>query len=175
MAVLLGGLMMYGLQPGPMLFQQNPQFVWAVIASMYIGNVILLVLNLPLVGLWARIALLPFPVLGPLILVFSVVGAYSVRYLAFDVWVALVFGVVGYLMRKLGFPMAPMVLATVLAQLLEASFQQALLISQGSLLIFFTRPIAAALMLLAFLSILRGIWLEVRERRLEVAEEEKEI
>jgi putative tricarboxylic transport membrane protein len=175
MAVLLGGLMMYGLQPGPMLFQQNPQFVWAVIASMYIGNVILLVLNLPLVGLWARIALLPFPVLGPLILVFSVIGAYSVRYLLFDVWVALAFGVIGYLMRKLGFPMAPMVLASVLAQMLEASFQQALLISQGSLLIFFTRPIAAAFMALAFLSIVRGVWSEIRERRLEVAEEEKEI
>jgi putative tricarboxylic transport membrane protein len=109
LAVLLGGLMMYGLQPGPMLFKENPQFVWAVIASMYIGNVILLILNLPLVGWWARIALIPFPILGPLIILFSVIGAYSVRYLLFDVWVALIFGVVGYLMRKLGFPIAPMV------------------------------------------------------------------
>ncbi len=174
LAVLLGGLMMYGLQPGPMLFKQNPEFVWAVIASMYIGNVMLLVLNLPLVGLWARIALLPFPILGPLIIIFSVIGAYSVRYLVFDVWVALLFGVIGYLMRKLGFPMAPMVLATVLAQMLEASFQQALLISQGSFLIFFTRPIAAAFMVLAFTSIFRGIWSEIREQRLEVAEEDKE-
>jgi len=158
-----------------MLFQQNPKFVWAVIASMYIGNVILLVLNLPLVGMWARIALLPFPILGPLIIVFSIIGAYSVRYLVFDIWVALVFGVLGYLMRKLGFPIAPMVLASVLAQMLEASFQQALLISQGSFLIFFNRPIAATFMALAFLSVGRGIWSEVREQRLEVAEEEKEI
>jgi putative tricarboxylic transport membrane protein len=172
MAVLLGGLMMYGLQPGPMLFKENPQFVWAVIASMYIGNVILLVLNLPLVGMWARIALIPFPILGPLIVVFSIIGAYSVRYLVFDIWVALVFGVVGYLMRKLGFPMAPMVLATVLAQMLESSFQQSLLISQGSFMIFFNRPIAAAFMALAFLSIGRGVWLEFRERGLEVAEED---
>jgi putative tricarboxylic transport membrane protein len=173
LAVLLGGLMMYGLQPGPMLFRNNPQFVWAVIASMYIGNVILLVLNLPLVGMWARIALLPFPILGPLIILFSVIGAYSIRFLAFDVWMALIFGVVGYLMRKLGFPMAPMVLATVLAQMLEASLQQSLLISRGSPLIFFSRPIAAAFMALALFSIIRGIWLEVRSRTLEVAEEDE--
>jgi putative tricarboxylic transport membrane protein len=173
LAVLLGGLMMYGLQPGPMLFTQNPQFVWAVIASMYIGNVILLVLNLPLVGMWARIALLPFPMLGPLIILFSVIGAYSIRFLAFDVWVALIFGVVGYLMRKLGFPMAPMVLASVLAQMLETSLQQSLLISQGSPLIFFTRPIAAGFMTLALLSIIRGVWLELRSRAPEVAEEDE--
>ncbi len=173
LAVLLGGLMMYGLQPGPMLFRNNPQFVWAVIASMYIGNVILLVLNLPLVGMWARIALLPFPILGPLIIVFSVIGAYSIRFLAFDVWMALIFGVIGYLMRKLGFPMAPMVLASVLAQMLETSLQQSLLISRGSPLIFFTRPIAATFMALAFLSIIRGVWLELRSRAPEVAEEDE--
>jgi putative tricarboxylic transport membrane protein len=141
---------------------------------MYIGNVILLVLNLPLVGMWARIALLPFPVLGPLIVVFSIIGAYSVRYLLFDIWVALIFGVLGYFARKLGFPIAPMVLASVLAQMLEASFQQSLLISQGSFLIFFNRPIAAAFMVLAFLSIGRGLWAEFRERGLEVAEEDKD-
>jgi len=175
LAVLLGGLMMYGLQPGPMLFKENPQFVWAVIASMYIGNVILLILNLPLVGWWARIALIPFPILGPLIILFSVIGAYSVRYLLFDVWVALIFGVVGYLMRKLGFPIAPMVLATVLAQMLETSLQQSLLISQGSPFIFFTRPIAAIFMGLAIISIIRGVWLQLRTRAPEVALEEGEV
>ncbi len=174
LAVLLGGLMMYGLQPGPMLFTQNPQFVWTVIASMYVGNVILLVLNLPLVGWWARIALIPFPALGPLIILFSVIGAYSLRFLMFDVWVALFFGVVGYLMRKLGFPVAPMVLATVLAQMLETSLQQALLLAQGSPLIFFRRPIAAAFMVLAIASIIRGVWLQVRARAPEVALEEAE-
>jgi putative tricarboxylic transport membrane protein len=174
MAVLLGGLMMYGLQPGPMLFQQQPQFVWAVIASMYIGNVILLILNLPLVGMWARIAMIPFPILGPLILLFSVVGAYSIRGLLFDVWVALIFGVVGYYMRKTGFPVVPMVLATVLAQMLETSLQTALLISQGSWLVFFTRPIAAVFMTLALLSIARGLWVQLRTHRLEVAEEDRE-
>ena len=174
LAVLLGGLMMYGLQPGPMLFKQNPQFVWAVIASMYIGNVILLVLNLPLVGWWARIALIPFPILGPLIILFSVIGAYSIRFLALDVWVALIFGVLGYLMRKLGFPIAPMVLATVLAPMLETSLQQSLLLSMGSPFIFFKRPIAAFFMALAFLSIARGIWLQARTHAPEIAAEDNE-
>jgi putative tricarboxylic transport membrane protein len=164
LAVLLGGLMMYGLQPGPLLFKSNPEFVWAVIASMYIGNVICLILNLPLVGMWARIAVIPFPVLGPLIIIFSVVGAYSIRFLMFDVWIALIFGVVGYLMRKLKFPMAPMVLASVLAQMLETSLSQSLVISQGSPLIFFTRPIACAFMILAFLAIVRGLWLQIKYR-----------
>jgi putative tricarboxylic transport membrane protein len=169
LAVLMGGLMMYGLQPGPMLFQTNPKFVWAVIASMYIGNVILLVLNLPLVGFWARIALIPFPVLGPLIILCSVIGAYSIRFMLFDVWVTLLFGVVGYGMRKLHFPIAPLVLATVLAQMLETSLQQSLLISQGSWLIFFNRPIAGFFMVLALASIARGIWLQVRSHAPEIA------
>ncbi len=175
LAVLLGGLMMYGLQPGPMLFTQNPKFVWTVIASMYIGNVILLILNLPLVGWWARIALIPFPALGPLIILFSVIGAYSLRFLLFDVWVALLFGVIGYVMRKLGFPVAPMVLATVLAQMLETSLQQALLLSQGSPLIFFTRPLSAVFMTLAIASIVRGIWLQAKAHAPEVALEEAEV
>ena len=111
MAVLLGGLMMYGLQPGPMLFKENPDFVWAIIASMYIGNVMLIVLNLPLVGMWARICTIPFYILGPLIVFFSVLGTYSIRFIAYDVWVMTLFGVIGYFMRKFGFPIAPMVLA----------------------------------------------------------------
>jgi putative tricarboxylic transport membrane protein len=172
MAVLLGGLMMYGLQPGPMLFKQNPEFVWAVIASMYIGNVMLLVLNLPLVGMWAKIAVIPFYILGPLIIFFSVVGTYSIRFLTFDVWAMLIFGVIGYFMRKLGFPIAPMVLASVLAQMLETSLSQALLISQGSPLVFFTNPISAVFMALAILSIGRGIWVQVRTRAPEVSLDE---
>jgi putative tricarboxylic transport membrane protein len=172
MAVLLGGLMMYGLQPGPMLFKTNPDFVWAVIASMYIGNVMLLILNLPLVGMWARICVIPFYILGPLIIYFSVLGTYSIRFVSLDVWIMLIFGVVGYFMRKLGFPIAPMVLASILAQMLETSLGQSLLISQGSPLIFFTHPISAVFMGLAFLSIGRGIWVQVRSKELEVALDE---
>ncbi|NLE75642.1 MAG: tripartite tricarboxylate transporter permease, partial [Chloroflexi bacterium] len=173
LAVLLGGLMMYGLQPGPMLFKENPQLVWTVIASMYIGNAMLLVLNLPLVGMWARIALLPFPILGSLIVVFSVIGAYAVRYLMFDVWVALIFGVIGYLMRKLQFPLGPMVLATVLAQMLETSLKQSLILSHGSPLIFFTRPISAALMLFALFTIGRSLWSQWQGRLLPVVSDDE--
>ena len=173
MAVLLGGLMMYGLQPGPMLFKQNPQFVWAVIASMYIGNVMCLVLNLPLVGMWARIATIPFPVLGPIIVICSLIGTYSIRFLAFDVWVAILFGIIGYFMRKFGYPIAPMVLATVLAQMLETSLQQSLLISQGSPAIFITRPISAVFIGLAILSLVRGAWKQMKSHAPEIAEEDE--
>jgi putative tricarboxylic transport membrane protein len=172
MAVLLGGLMMYGLQPGPMLFAQNPQFVWAVIASMYIGNVMLLILNLPLVGMWARIVRIPFYILGPLIVFCALVGTYSLRFQILDVWVMLIVGVLGYFMRKLGFPIAPMVLASVLAQMLETALGQSLLISQGSVLVFFTRPISAVFMALALLSIGRGIWTQVHAEAPEVALED---
>jgi putative tricarboxylic transport membrane protein len=172
LAMLLGALMMYGIQPGPRLWTEQPQLVWSVIASMYIGNVMLLILNLPLVGFWARIAFIPFPILGPLIVVFSLIGAYSVRFLMFDVWMSLLFGVIGYLMRKFGYPLAPVVLATILAQPLEIALKQALAISAGSYTIFFNRPIALGFMLLAFGVILRGVWVQYRSRRLEFAEEE---
>jgi putative tricarboxylic transport membrane protein len=174
MAVLLGGLMMYGLQPGPLLFVQNPDFVWAVIASMYIGNVMLLVLNLPLVGMWAKICRIPFYILGPLIVFCALVGTYSLRFQAFDLYVMTIFGVIGYFMRKFGYPIAPMVLASVLAQMLETALGQALLISQGSPLIFFTRPISAVFMVLAFLSIGRGIWAQVKAKAPEVVTDDAE-
>jgi putative tricarboxylic transport membrane protein len=172
MAVLLGGLMMYGLQPGPMLFKENPQFVWAVIASMYIGNVMLLVLNLPLVGMWAKIVKIPFYILGPIIVFCAMVGTYSIRFQTLDVWIMLIFGIIGYFMRKLGFPIAPMVLASVLAGMLETALGQSLLISQGSPLIFFKRPVSAVFMGLAFLSIGRGIWAQVHAKAPEVVIED---
>lgn len=172
LAMLLGALMMYGLQPGPRLWTEQPQLVWSTIASMYIGNVILLILNLPLVGFWARIALIPFPILGPLIVVFSLIGAYSVRYLLFDVWGALIFGVIGYFMRKFGYPLAPVVLAVILSPQLEIALKQSLALSQGSYLIFFSRPIALAFMLLAFGVIARGLWQQYKSRQLEFTDEE---
>ena len=163
---------MYGLQPGPRLMQEQPHLLWTIIASMYIGNVILLVLNLPLVGLWARMALIPFPILGPFITVFTLIGAFSLRYSFFDLWIALLFGVVGYLMRKLEFPVAPMVLATVLASMMETSFMQSITMSRGSLLIFFTRPISAAFMLLTVLSVVSGMLLirKAKAKNIELEE-----
>ncbi len=143
LAVLLSGLQIYGLQPGPLLFEKQPAFVWAVIASMYVGNVMLLVLNLPLVGLWAKLVHVPYAVMGPMILVFSVVGAFSVRNTLFDVGVAVVFGVVGYGMSKLAYPTAPMVLALILTPLAESSLRQSLSMAGGDATILVTRPLAA--------------------------------
>jgi putative tricarboxylic transport membrane protein len=174
LAVLLGGFLMYGLQPGPRLMQEQPALLWTIIASMYIGNVMLLVLNLPLVGLWARMALIPFPILGPMIAVFTLIGAYSLRHSFFDLWISLLFGVVGYLMRKLDFPVAPMVLATVLAKLMETSFMQSLVMSKGSPLIFFTRPISIAFMVLTAISVVSGFLLRLKARSQRVELEESD-
>ncbi|MDQ3445563.1 MAG: tripartite tricarboxylate transporter permease [Pseudomonadota bacterium] len=145
LALLLGGLMVYGLQPGPLLFQNNPEFVWTVIASLYIGNVLLLILNLPLVGIWVWLTRVPFGILGPVILLFSFVGAYSVRSSMFDVATSLVFGVLGYVLRKYQWPLAPLLLAFILGPLLENNLLQSLSMSGGGLLIFVERPIALAL------------------------------
>ncbi|MHB8992788.1 MAG: tripartite tricarboxylate transporter permease, partial [Chloroflexota bacterium] len=151
LAMLLGALMIYGLQPGPIMWQQDPQFVWTVIASMYIGNVMLLVLNLPLVGVWAKVCEIPYSILAPAVLIFCVVGAFSVRGNVFDLWMALVFGFVGYAMKKLDYPPAPMLLCMILGDRLESSMRQALVLSSGSFSVFFTRPITVALLTLAVL------------------------
>lgn len=110
MAMLLVGLQMYGIQPGPTLFSSGDGFVWTVIASMFIGNVLLLCLNLPLVGLWAKLTQVPYGILGPVILVLCVIGSYTLNYRLFDVWVTLFFGVVGYFLSKYRWPVVPMIL-----------------------------------------------------------------
>jgi putative tricarboxylic transport membrane protein len=149
LAILLGGLMVYGLQPGPLLFERNPQFVWAVIASLYVGNVILLVLNLPLVGIWVWLTRIPYGILGPAILLLAVLGTYTVRNSMFDVWASLAFGGLGYLLRKYQWPLAPMLLSFLLGPLLEKSLIEALSMSGGSPAIFAARPIALTLIALA--------------------------
>lgn len=160
LAVLLSGLMIYGLQPGPVLFKEHPDFVWTVIASMYIGNVMLLILNLPLVGIWAKIITVPYHYLAPLVFVFCFVGTFSIRNSMFDVWMALLFGLIGYFMRKFKYPAAPMVLALILGPLLEKSVRQSLQMSGGAASIFFTRPIALGLLLIAALAV--GLSIYVR-------------
>jgi len=145
-AVMLGALMLYGLRPGPQLFEKNPDLVWGLIASMYIGNAMLLILNLPLIGLWVRIIRIPYPVLFPLILFFAFIGTYAVDNDIFDVYVMLVFGVVGYLLRKLRFPEAPVILGLVLGPMLEDQMRRALTLSLGDVTVFFTRPVSAALL-----------------------------
>lgn len=147
LAVLLGGLMVYGLQPGPLLFQKNPDFVWTVIASLYVGNVILLLLNLPLIGMWVWLTRIPYGILGPVILLLAFLGAYSARNSMFDVGVSLVCGIAGYLLRKYQWPLAPLLLAYILGPLLEKYLLQSLSMSGGSPLIFFQRGVALALLL----------------------------
>ncbi|MCL2670110.1 MAG: tripartite tricarboxylate transporter permease, partial [Syntrophaceae bacterium] len=147
-ALLFAAFTMYGLQPGPTLFTQQALMTWTIIASMYIGNVILLILNLPLVGIWVRIAMIPYRYLGPVTLAICIIGAYSVRNALFDVWTAIVFGVLGYLMKMRNWPAAPLILGFILGPILERHFRAALQMSAGSLTIFVSRPIVVFFLIL---------------------------
>jgi len=153
-AVLLGGLLIWGLQPGPMLFVEQKDFVWGLIASMYLGNIAGLIVVLTTVPFWASILRIPFSVIAPVIIVICAIGAYTVHSSMFDVWLMLVFGVVGYLFKKLKYPLAPMVLALVLGDMAEASFRQSMLLSQGSLAIFWSNPLVGSIVGLAILLLL---------------------
>jgi putative tricarboxylic transport membrane protein len=166
LAVLLGALTLHGLQPGPMMFAQQKDVVWGVMASMYIGNVMLLVLNLPLIPLWVRLLKVPYSLLGPFILVICVVAAYGVRSNIFDVWVMLAFGAVGYCMRKLGFPTIPLIIALILGDKMENALRQSLTMSDGSLMVFVTRPIAAAFLVLAAAGVAWSLYARYRSRAL---------
>jgi len=145
-AVMLGVLTLFSLQPGPLLFSKNPDFVWGLIASMYIGNVMLLVLNIAFVPAFVAVLRVPYRVLAPLIAIFCLVGVYSVNYSVLDLWLMVAFGVVGYLAGKLSYPLAPLVLGLVLGGFMEVSLRQSLKMSQADLTIFFTRPIAGTIM-----------------------------
>jgi putative tricarboxylic transport membrane protein len=147
--VMLGGLIIWGLQPGPMLFKENPEFVWGLIASMYTGNIIGVLMVLAFVPLFAAILRIPFAILTPLIVVVCAIGSYAVHNSMIDIWYMLLFGVIGYVFKKLDYPLAPLVLALVLGDLAENALRQSLIMSQGSLSIFFTRPIAGAITALA--------------------------
>jgi putative tricarboxylic transport membrane protein len=147
MAILFGALLIHGLQPGPLLMKEHPDFFWGVVISMYFGNVLLVILNLPLIPIWVRVLKVPYPVLFPLISLFCLVGAYSLRNSSADILIMLFFGVCGYLMRKVDYEGAPLVMAFVLGPLLELNLRRSLILSDGSFQIFFSRPIAAGLML----------------------------
>ena len=153
-AVLLGGLLIWGLQPGPMLFVEHKDFVWGLIASMYLGNIVGLVVVLTTVPFWAAFLRIPFSVIGPVIVVICAIGAYTVHSSMFDVVMMLVFGVMGYLFKKLKYPLAPLVLALVLGDMAEASFRQSMLLSQGSLSIFWSNPLVGVITGLALLLLL---------------------
>lgn len=145
-AVLMGAFIINGLTPGPLLFRERPDVVWSVIASLYVGNVILLVLNLPLIGMWIKVLKIPYGILFVLILTFMLVGAYSTGNSAFGIWIMVVFGVLGYAFKKLDFPLAPIALTITLGPLMERALRQSLEMSQGDFTILLTQPISAALL-----------------------------
>jgi putative tricarboxylic transport membrane protein len=154
MALLFGALMVHGLQPGPRLIIEHPDVFWGVVASLYIGNVMLLVLNLPLIGVWVKVLKVPYVILFPLILLFCLIGSYSINNSVVDIQIMIFFGLVGYLMRKLDYEPAPLVLTFVLGPILEMNLRQSLLMSGGSFLIFFQRPISFAGIFLALILLL---------------------
>ena len=165
-AVMLGGLIIWGLQPGPMLFIDKPDFVWGLIASMYTGNVIGVLVVLAFVPFFASILRIPFAILTPLIVVICAVGSYAVHNSMIDIWYMLIFGVIGYVFKKLDYPLAPLVLALVLGDMAENSLRQSLIMSQGSLAIFFVRPISGLITALAIfffvLPMLTPWWRKIR-------------
>jgi putative tricarboxylic transport membrane protein len=150
MALLLGALMIHGIFPGPFFIKKYPDLFWGTVVSMYIGNGMLLILNLPLIPLWVRVLRIPYKILFPLILLFCLIGVYSVNNSLFDVTLMIFFGILGYFLRRSGFELAPLVLAFVLGPIMERTFRQSLIISGGSFSIFIQRPIAAASLLIAF-------------------------
>jgi len=157
-AIILGALIMFGIRPGPELFAKNAELVWAVIASMYIGNVILLVLNLPLAGLFAKLLKVPYRWLYPPILALCIAGVYSQANSVEDCWLLVGFGLLGWLMKRYDWPAAPMVLGLVLGPLFETALRQSLTISHGSGAIFVTRPISATLLALALIAVTAPLW-----------------
>src|SRR5207344_1851632 len=165
-AVLLGGLLIWGLQPGPLLFVEQKEFVWGLIASMYLGNVVGLIVVLTCVPLFAAILRIPFSIIAPIILVLCAIGAYTVHNSTFDVVLMLVFGVVGYLLKKCGYPLAPMVLAIVLGDKAEEAFRQSLLASQGSLGVFWSNGLVGSIMALGLIALfwplIQNAWTRMR-------------
>jgi putative tricarboxylic transport membrane protein len=165
MAIFFSALIIHGIQPGPLLIKQHPDLFWGLVASLYLGNGLLLVLNLPLIGIWVKVLEIPYKILFPLILLFCLIGVYSMNNLSFDLYVMLFFGVVGWLMKKFGYEGAPLILAYVLGPMLENALRQSLLISQGSFLIFVTRPISAVALGFAFLLLLTTLLPNFKKRR----------
>jgi putative tricarboxylic transport membrane protein len=169
MALLLGAFIVHNVQPGPLLMVQNPGLFWGIVASMYIGNIMLLVLNLPLIGLWVQVLKVPYRILFPLILLFCLIGVYSIGNSIFDIYVMIAFGVLGYLMRKLGYEPAPLVLAFVLGPMMENNLRKSLILSEGSFSIFVERPISLTCLILALGLLGSAILPALRARRETIA------
>jgi putative tricarboxylic transport membrane protein len=161
-AIIVGALMILGLQPGPLLISSRPDLFWGVVASMYIGNVMLVLLNLPLIGLWVKMLKIPYSLLYVFIILLCQIGAYSINNDVNDVLFINIFGLVGYLMKRYKFDGAPLILALVLGSMLESSLRRALMMSDGSPLIFFTRPISAVCLIVGILFLLSPLFTKER-------------
>jgi putative tricarboxylic transport membrane protein len=170
-AILLAALILWGLKPGPLLIQDNPDIFWGLVASMYVGNIMLLILNIPMIPLFAQILRLPAAILYPVILGISIVGVYSVSSSLFDVWMVSAFGLLGYVMRKLDYPAAPLILGVVLGDSMERALRQSLAMSQGDLGILVSRPISAVMLALTVLILLAPIFRMANTWRLRAVEQ----
>ena len=170
-AILLAAFILWGLRPGPLMISDNPTLFWGLVASMYVGNVMLLVLNLPLIPLFAQILKLPVYLLYPLIFGISIVGVYSVSGSLFDCWLLGAFGLLGYAMRKLDYPSAPLILGLVLGDSMERALRQSLMMSQGDLSILWSRPISATMLALAAAILLLPLFRRANTWRLQALRE----
>jgi putative tricarboxylic transport membrane protein len=169
-AVLLGAFMIHGLQPGPMFISKYPDVFWATLVSMYIGNAMLLVLNLPLIPLWVKVLKVPYTILFPLILVFCLIGVYSLNFSQVEITLMIGFGVLGYLMRKYKFEMPPLILALVLGPMMESNLRLSLLMSQGDPTTFLRRPLSAAFMIVSALLIVLAMLPGIQKKRTKLKE-----
>lgn len=165
MAIILGVLMVHGIAPGPTLLVNQPSLFWGLIMSFWIGNVMLLVLNIPLIGLWIRMLAVPYHLLYPMILMFVCVGVYSVNNSSFDVWMIVLFGALGYFMRMLDYPPAPLLLGFVLGPMMEENFRRAMLLARGDALTFFERPVSGTIMALNVVLLVWMVWSSMRAKR----------
>ncbi|HYB21440.1 MAG TPA: tripartite tricarboxylate transporter permease [Thermodesulfobacteriota bacterium] len=174
MALLLGALMIHGLTPGPLLMSRNPDLFWGVITSMYVGNLMLLVLNLPLIPMWVKFLKIPYPILFPFILLFCLIGVYTINNNIFDIYLMIFFGIVGYLAKKFEFEPAPFILAVVLGPMMEKAFRQSLIMFQGDFSIFITRPISGVIFGIAIVLLILPLfaWGSRREKIASLKDED---
>jgi putative tricarboxylic transport membrane protein len=166
--VLFAGFLIHNITPGPLLLKEHPDMFWGIITSMYTGNVILLILNLPLIGFWVRMLQIPFNKLFPMIILFCLIGVFSLNYAVFDILLMILFGVVGYIMRKCKYESPPLVLAVILGPRLEQSLRQSLLLSRGDPAIFFSRPISAACLIIAVVLLITSCTKYFGKKRVEM-------
>ena len=173
MALMVGAFIVHGITPGPNVITDEPALFWGLIASMWIGNVLLVLLNLPLIGIWVRMLRIPYQVLFPMIILFAAIGTYSLGFNAYDVYAIAFFGILGYVLIKCGCEPAPLLLGFVLGPLLEENLRRALIISRGDASVFLTRPISAVLLALAVAALVVAVLPTIRKRREVVFAEEE--